>query len=198
MTSVRYCILCGHEIGDMPSCANPDCQGLPNFYLDVPGPQSQSPPRARRRQHTGSMAPSQPSEKQKQAAPAPPPREESEARQTISLEAPPVAVLRSEAPDRKAYSIFAGVTLIGARPPAQIIVDRPEVSSRHARIECLPAPGGAPHIEIVDAGSKNGTYVNGKRVERSVLQSGDTIRFATAEYVLEIPEAPPDRSTIDL
>lgn len=53
----------------------------------------------------------------------------------------------------------------------------------HAKIISL---GG---YYIVDLGSKNGTYVNDKRIESNVnceLKDGDRIRFANKEYILKI------------
>lgn len=48
----------------------------------------------------------------------------------------------------------------------------PYVSSAHARVHLLD---GTPFVE--DLGSKNGTLVNGRRVERSQLRSGDVIQL---------------------
>lgn len=71
----------------------------------------------------------------------------------------------------------------------ELRVEHASVSARHARIEVLGDSG----IEVVDCGSSNGTFVNGFRVERSRLEPGDLLRFATAEFSVQesTGEAPP-------
>ncbi|NIP87269.1 MAG: FHA domain-containing protein [Planctomycetales bacterium] len=47
-----------------------------------------------------------------------------------------------------------------------------EVSRRHAEIRC-----SAEACELIDLGSSNGTYVNGQRVTRCTLSSGDQVQL---------------------
>ncbi|MGC4089817.1 MAG: response regulator [Polyangiaceae bacterium] len=61
---------------------------------------------------------------------------------------------------------------IGRSPDASVMLDDPEISRLHARIS-LDANGA---FVIEDLESKNGTTVNGVRVERRVLAFGDRIR----------------------
>ncbi len=60
---------------------------------------------------------------------------------------------------------------IGREPDSDIFLDDVTVSRRHAAIE--RAPDG---LYIVDLDSLNGTYVNGRRVERHRLQDGDEVQ----------------------
>jgi len=53
-----------------------------------------------------------------------------------------------------------------------IVIDDPAVSREHAAI----VPVGNDHI-LEDLASANGTFVNGKRVSRRILQHGDVIAF---------------------
>lgn len=53
---------------------------------------------------------------------------------------------------------------IGRHPHNDIVLDHPTVSSRHASITLL-----GDHALLEDVGSTNGTYVNGKRVDRYKL-----------------------------
>lgn len=62
-------------------------------------------------------------------------------------------------------------TTIGRTSQATVVVDDAEVSRWHARIR--RSEGGALVLE--DAKSRNGTFVNGLRVERRVLSFGDKI-----------------------
>lgn len=63
------------------------------------------------------------------------------------------------------------------RDPAQcqIVLAQAVISRRHAAIE-LDAQGRAV---ITDLGSSQGTFVNGRRVERSELREGDLVGFGT-------------------
>ena len=53
-----------------------------------------------------------------------------------------------------------------------MVIDDPAVSLAHAVI----VPVGNDHI-LEDLGSANGTFVNGTRIERHILQHGDVIEF---------------------
>ena len=59
---------------------------------------------------------------------------------------------------------------VGREPHNGIVVDDPLVSREHAAI----VPVGNDHI-LEDLGSANGTYVNGTRLTRRILQHGDVI-----------------------
>jgi hypothetical protein len=66
---------------------------------------------------------------------------------------------------------LAGPVTLGRRPPCEVRLHDDSVSGRHARI--VPADGA---WRIEDLGSTNGTYVNGRRVERAApLRAGDVV-----------------------
>jgi predicted component of type VI protein secretion system len=66
-----------------------------------------------------------------------------------------------------------GVATIGRSPDATVMVDDPGVSRLHVRIR----RSDAGTFEVEDLGSKNGTFLNGSRVERGVANLGDKIRI---------------------
>lgn len=68
---------------------------------------------------------------------------------------------------------------IGRAEASDIRLDSPIVSKSHAVIQ---RRGGALLVE--DLGSRNGTYVGGKRVERAVLQEGD--RVVVGPFALDV------------
>jgi hypothetical protein len=75
------------------------------------------------------------------------------------------------------FPVNGGLTL-GRAPTADIRVDDPFASSNHARV--FPR-GSAVFIE--DAGSTNGTYLNGRQLERpQQLSVKDSIRIGDTEY----------------
>lgn len=61
---------------------------------------------------------------------------------------------------------------IGRQAPNQVVIDDPAVSREHAAI----VPVGNDHI-LEDLQSANGTFVNGARIVRHILQHGDVIEF---------------------
>jgi two-component system cell cycle response regulator len=68
-----------------------------------------------------------------------------------------------------------GSLLIGRGRDADIRIQGDGISRGHARLKV--APDGV-HFE--DLGSTNGSFVNGERVERALLQDGDKIQLGTA------------------
>ena len=66
------------------------------------------------------------------------------------------------------YRLDAAVVTAGRHPESEIFLDDITVSRRHVLIE-----RGPDGFKVRDVGSLNGTYVNRKRVEDSVLHHGD-------------------------
>ena len=61
-------------------------------------------------------------------------------------------------------------TTVGRRPYCDIVIDNLAVSGEHA---VLQMEGDKVYVE--DLHSTNGTYINGKSIQRHLLQHGDTI-----------------------
>jgi hypothetical protein len=64
------------------------------------------------------------------------------------------------------------VAVLGRDPSCDLVLSDTKCSRRHAVLE--EGPDG---LVIRDAGSANGTYVNGRRQESSPLRPGDTVRI---------------------
>ncbi|MEM9555812.1 MAG: ATP-binding protein [Acidobacteriota bacterium] len=77
------------------------------------------------------------------------------------------------------YSLSGGRLVIGRRADADIRVNEPTMSGRHAEI-VLDAGGAL----IRDLRSLNGTQLNGLRVDESPLQPGDEIQIGRARIVV--------------
>jgi DNA-binding CsgD family transcriptional regulator len=88
------------------------------------------------------------------------------------LGSPFLEVVRG-APVRPAAALVPGNALIGRDAGADLVFDVDGVSRKHAKIT-LEASGAAA---IVDLSSRNGTFVNGVRVESAPLRDGDEIRL---------------------
>jgi DNA-binding winged helix-turn-helix (wHTH) protein len=75
-----------------------------------------------------------------------------------------------------------GENILGRDPEATAWIDRNSVSRRHARIA---VSGGRAVIE--DMGSKNGTFVSGKRIgQPTPLSSGDEVTLGSASLVFRV------------
>ncbi|GAB2581726.1 FHA domain-containing protein [Spirosoma areae] len=70
---------------------------------------------------------------------------------------------------------------IGRGADNELIVPNSKVSSHHARlIQCTPTS-----FLFEDLSSKNGSFVNGIRVTRKIVDSHDTLRLADADFTVD-------------
>ncbi|MBM3501884.1 MAG: FHA domain-containing protein, partial [Armatimonadetes bacterium] len=96
-----------------------------------------------------------------------------------------------QGPDRgKAFEVDGANTLIGRDPACDVCLDDPGVSRHHASLEIH----GNRHV-LKDAGSANGTFVNGVRVEESPLHAGDQIRVGNT--ILTVGRPMPGGALVD-
>jgi DNA-binding NtrC family response regulator len=78
-----------------------------------------------------------------------------------------------------------GTVVFGRSPDAAVRVEEPHVSRSHALLRRQ-----GPTVTIEDLGSRNGTWLNGRRVgsKPELVNGGDVIRVGGAEAVLAITE----------
>ena len=75
-------------------------------------------------------------------------------------------------PDPVTFRVAPGsIKTLGRAPRADFVVDAALVSRLHCRLEVTEN-----RIDIVDLDSTNGTFVNGQRVDRGRIQSGDVLQ----------------------
>jgi hypothetical protein len=78
-----------------------------------------------------------------------------------------------DGPDRgRTYIVPPGETTVGRSPDNDIVLDSPDVSRRHARLECTPNG-----VRVFDLNSTNGTRVNGEAIRVSDVDQGDELTF---------------------
>ena len=77
------------------------------------------------------------------------------------------------------FVLDEAVTSIGRHPESSVFLDDVTGSRRHAEVTRV-----GDTFTIRDAGSLNGTYVNGKRVEQHELAEGDNIQVGKYRLVL--------------
>lgn len=100
---------------------------------------------------------------------------------------PPKALLHILLPTGDAYDRELGQTdiQIGKGPRNDLVIADPAVSSAHAMIR----PEGE-HFTISDIGSRNGTFVNGKRLEQPQrLHHGDLIGIGLSKLTFRLADA---------
>lgn len=79
-------------------------------------------------------------------------------------------------------ALVAGENVIGREGEGILIVSSSTVSRRHARIVV-----GADRTHVEDLGSKNGTYVNDRRVSGATpIATGDQIRFGSVLFTFRL------------
>ena len=93
----------------------------------------------------------------------------------------PLYVLRlvTGAPSNTPFPI-EGATRVGRSRESDIFLVDPSVSRNHA---LLDVRNGA--LLVRDAGSTNGTFVNGERVQLRTLRPGDRVAFGKTEMIVE-------------
>lgn len=81
-------------------------------------------------------------------------------------------------PVRKVGRTFASTILVGRATSNDIAVDHNTVSKLHARLRFED-----DYLLVEDAGSRNGTWVEGDRVSSACpLYAGDTVRFGSCTF----------------
>lgn len=79
------------------------------------------------------------------------------------------------------FSLTKRKILVGSGPHSDIKIEDKHISFYHALI-ILDENGGG---EIIDLKSDNGSYLNGKKIEKSFFFEGDYLRFSELEFRVE-------------
>ena len=82
----------------------------------------------------------------------------------------------------RAHSLTAAVTVIGRDASADLVVDDPGVSRRHAEIR-ITHDGPHQQVLIKDLGSTNGSYLNGDQIGTEQLTEGDRVTLGSTTLV---------------
>jgi pSer/pThr/pTyr-binding forkhead associated (FHA) protein len=85
-----------------------------------------------------------------------------------------------ESHDAVVFRLLPGaIKTVGRAPRADFVVDAPLVSRLHCRLT-LQDDG----VLVEDLESTNGTFVNGRRVRKGLLASGDVLRVGRMEFAV--------------
>jgi hypothetical protein len=80
--------------------------------------------------------------------------------------------------------------VLGRGTDADIQINDPGVSRRHAEIRLMPEGPGGVRVVLVDLGSTNGTLVNGRRAAEADLIDGSTVRIGNTTMTLRLADDP--------
>ncbi len=106
-------------------------------------------------------------------------------------EEPPLGIITLDDAARTSYPLYESEYTIGREPTNKIQIPDGSVSGSHARI--VRTPTG---YLLEDISSRNGTYVNGERIQSRVLQNEDKLRLGKVHMIFNLPsEALHDKTT---
>lgn len=94
-------------------------------------------------------------------------------------------VLLKKNGSHKLFSLPSSVTVVGRRHSCDLCIPLTSVSRRHCQ---LNHDDGI--LKIRDLDSRNGTYLNGKRIKEAVIQAGNSIKIGPLTFVLQIDGQP--------
>jgi pSer/pThr/pTyr-binding forkhead associated (FHA) protein len=102
-------------------------------------------------------------------------------------------VLLKKNGSHKFFPLPSSVTVIGRRHSCDLCIPLMSVSRRHCQ---LNYDDGV--LKIRDLDSRNGTYLNGKRIDEAVIQAGDSIKIGPLTFILQIDGQPQTIAEPDL
>jgi pSer/pThr/pTyr-binding forkhead associated (FHA) protein len=94
-------------------------------------------------------------------------------------------VLLKKNGSHKFFSLPSSVTVVGRRHSCDLCIPLMSVSRRHCQ---LNYDDGI--LKIRDLGSRNGTYLNGKRIKEAAIQAGNSIKIGPLTFLLQIDGQP--------
>ena len=92
----------------------------------------------------------------------------------------------------RSFRLPSSVTIIGRRQECDLCIPLMIVSRRHCQLD-----QDRGHLKIRDLGSRNGTFINGQRVDQAVLNPGDKVQVGPLTFGVQIDQKPAELSTPD-
>ena len=74
--------------------------------------------------------------------------------------------------------------VLGRGNDADLRINDPGVSRRHAEIRIYPGDTRVPNVSVVDLGSTNGMLVNGQRVQQATLDDGAEVKIGNTTMTI--------------
>jgi len=92
----------------------------------------------------------------------------------------------------RSFRLPSTVTVIGRRQESDLCIPLMVVSRRHCELNLEKG-----RLRLRDLGSRNGTYINGRRVDQSDVAPGDKIQIGPVTFAVQIDNQPAELSTPD-
>jgi len=86
---------------------------------------------------------------------------------------------------QKAFSLPSDSTIIGRRHDCDLCIPLMVVSKRHCELNL-----NNEAVKIRDLDSRNGTFLNDKRIKETMVKAGDYIRIGPLTFLLQIDGNP--------
>ena len=86
---------------------------------------------------------------------------------------------------QKVFPLPSSITVVGRRHDCDLRIPLMPVSRRHCQLSF-----NNETLNIRDLGSRNGTYLNGKRIDEATAQPGDYIKIGPLTFALQINGQP--------
>jgi len=96
-----------------------------------------------------------------------------------------ILVLFKKNGSQKTFSLTSNVTVIGRRQDSDLCVPLKSVSRRHCQLNV-----NTDTLKIRDLDSHNGTYLNGKRIDKATVKAGDYIKIGPLTFLIQIDGQP--------
>ena len=86
---------------------------------------------------------------------------------------------------QKQFPLTSDITIIGRRQDCDLCIPLASVSRRHCQLS-----SNKENLIIRDLKSRNGTYLNGKRIDEATVQPGDYLKIGPLVFLLQIDGQP--------
>jgi pSer/pThr/pTyr-binding forkhead associated (FHA) protein len=83
-------------------------------------------------------------------------------------------------------------TLVGRDPDCDLTIDGHLLSRQHAQLQIE-----GDHLRVKDLGSRNGTYLNGQKIEEAIAHPGDELKFDEQRFIVVGPRRGVDHVKAD-
>jgi pSer/pThr/pTyr-binding forkhead associated (FHA) protein len=93
---------------------------------------------------------------------------------------------------QRSFPLGPGTTSVGRATDCALRIPAADVSRHHCEFTV-----GVSSVHLRDVGSSNGTFLNGKRVQKADLQAGDRVRVGPVLFVVQVDGLPADVATAD-
>ncbi len=86
---------------------------------------------------------------------------------------------------QKQFLLPSNITVIGRRHDCDLCIPLKLVSRRHCKLS-----KGNNNVKIRDLNSRNGTFLNGKRIQEAAVTAGDYIGIGSLMFMLQVNGKP--------